>query len=60
MFNENVELLNQLDEVTFISFTNKINQNPKNVISSGVNAISQIKTIKKFQSKLGLERSIFF
>ena len=59
VFNENVELLNQLDEVTFISFTNKINKNPKNVISSGVNAISQIKTIKKFQSKLGLERSIF-
>ena len=59
VFNENVELLNQLDEVTFISFTNKINQNPKNVISSGVNAISQIKTIKRFQSKLGLERSIF-
>ena len=59
VFNENVELLNQLDEVTFISFTNKIDQNPKNVISSGVNAISQIKTIKRFQSKLGLERSIF-
>ena len=48
VFNENVELLNQLDEVTFISFTNKINQNPKNVISSGINAISQIRTIKKF------------
>ena len=53
------ELLNQLEEVTFLSFTNKINENPKNVISSGVNAISQIKTIKKFQNELGLERSIF-
>ena len=59
VFNENVKLLNQLEEVTFLSFTNKINENPKNVISSGVNAISQIKTIKKFQNELGLERSIF-
>ena len=59
VFNENVKLLNQLEEVTFLSFTYKINENPKNVISSGVNAISQIKTIKKFQNELGLERSIF-
>ena len=59
VFNENVKLLNQLEEVTFLSFTNKINENPKNVISSGVNAISQIKTIKKFQNELELKRSIF-
>ena len=59
VFNQNVELLNQLEEVTFLSFTNKINENPKNVISSGVNAISQIKTIKKFQNELELKRSIF-
>ncbi len=59
VFNENIKLLNQLEEVTFLSFTNKINGNPKNVISSGVNAISQIKTIKKLQKELGLERSIF-
>ena len=35
------------------------NENPNNVISSGVNAISQIKTIKKFQEEFGLKRSIF-
>ncbi len=59
VFNENVKYLNQINEVTFLSFTNKIYGNPKNVISSGVNAISQINTIKKFQKKFGLERSIF-
>ena len=59
VFNQNVQFLNQLKEVTFLSFTNKINENPKNVISSGVNAISQIQTIKKLQNELGLERSIF-
>ncbi len=59
VFNENVKYLNQINEVTFLSFTNKIYGNPKNVISSGVNAISQINTIKKFQKEVGLERSIF-
>ena len=59
VFNENVKYLNQINEVTFLSFTNKIYGNPKNVISSGVNAISQINTIKKFQKEFGLERSIF-
>ena len=59
VFNENVKYLNQINEVTFLSFTNKIYGNPKNVISSGVNAISQINTIKKFQKEVGLERTIF-
>jgi len=59
VFNENVKYLNQINEITFLSFTNKIYGNPKNVISSGVNAISQINTIKKFQKEVGLERTIF-
>ncbi len=59
VFNDSSIYLNEIKEVTFLSFTNKIKNNPKNVISSGVNAISQINTIKKFQSMNGLERSIF-
>ena len=59
LFNSNVIHLNELKDITFLSFTNKIHNNPKNVISSGVNAISQINTIKKFQNMYGLERSIF-
>ena len=59
LFNSNVIYLEELKDITFLSFTNKIYNNPKNVISSGVNAISQINTIKKFQEKNGLERSIF-
>ena len=46
-------------EITFLSLTNKVYNNPKNVISAGVNAISQINTIKKFQELTNLERSIF-
>ena len=53
VFNKNLALLSKFKDVTFVSFTNKINGNPNNVISAGVNAISQINTIKKFQ-KLSL------
>ncbi len=59
VFNNSSLYLDELKEVTFLSFTNKINNNPVNVISAGVNAISQINTIKKFQKLNGLERSIF-
>ena len=59
VFNSNIIYLNELKNVTFLSFTNKINKNPKNVISSGVNAVSQLNTIKKFQKIKGIERSIF-
>ena len=59
VFNENLVYLGELNDVFFISFTNKILNNPKNVIAAGINAISQIKTIIKFQKLSNLERSIF-
>ena len=58
VFNENTKYLDDLKEVTFISFTNKLIDNPKNVISAGVNAISQLQTIKKFNNKNNLSKSI--
>ena len=59
LFNNNIVNLNKLNDITFISLTNKVYNNPKNVISAGVNAISQVNTIKKFQQKNNIERSIF-
>ena len=59
VFNKNILYLNELKDVTFISFTNKLINNPKNVISSGVNARSQLLAIKKLQQKLELKRSVF-
>ena len=59
VFNESNKYLDELNEVTFLSFTNKIRNNPKNVISSGVNAISQINTIKKYLSENNLKNTIF-
>ncbi len=49
LFNSNVHNLKEINEITFLSLTNKVYNNPRNVISAGVNAISQINTIKKFQ-----------
>ncbi len=59
VFNESNKYLDELNEVTFLSFTNKIRNNPKNVISAGVNAISQINTIKKYLSENNLNNTIF-
>ena len=33
--------------VTFLSLTNKVINNPENIISTGINANSQLKTISK-------------
>ena len=58
VFNESSRYLDELKEVTFISLTNKIYGNPPNVISAGVNAISQLNTIDKFRKINEIERSI--
>ncbi len=59
IFQKNLKLLSSFSDMTFLSLTNKIESNPKNVISVGVNAISQINTIKKFLKKENLERPLF-
>ena len=59
VFNESTKYLDELKDITFLSFTNKIIDNPSNVISAGVNAISQINTIKKFSNDKNIKRSIF-
>ena len=48
IFNNNLIYLEELKDITFLSFTNKNINLPKNVISVGINASSQINTIKKF------------
>ena len=58
VFNESSKYLDELKDMTFISLTNKIYGNHLNVISAGINAISQINTINKFIKINNLERSI--
>ena len=58
VFNKNLVYLGELNELTFLSLSNTNTNNPKNVISAGINAISQIRAIKKFQEYKNIERSI--
>ena len=59
VFNESTKYLDELKDITFLSFTNKIINNPTNVISAGVNALSQVNTIKKYNKKNNINRTIF-
>ena len=58
IFNENLIYLDELQDVIFLSLTNKINDN-KNIISAGINANSQLKAITKFQILNNLKKTIF-
>ena len=48
VFYKSLSYLDEIPEITFLSFTNKTLNTPKNVISGGVNALSQFNAIKKF------------
>jgi len=59
IFNKNLIYLDQLKDTLFLSLTNKTIKNPKNIISVGINARSQLNTIKKFQKLNELKKTIF-
>ena len=59
IFYKNLEYLDEVKDTTFLSFTNKTLDLPKNVISAGVNSTSQINTIKKFINLNQIKKSIF-
>jgi len=59
VFNESLTYLDELKNITFLSLTNKIIDNPKNIISAGINASSQLKTIKKFLELNEIKKTIF-
>jgi len=58
IFKKNTTKLDQLNnDLIFLSFTNKTDNSKKNIISAGVNSISQFNAIKKFQTLNNIERS---
>ena len=59
VFYENLAYLEEVEDVTFLSFTNKTLDLPKNVISAGINSTSQLNTIKKFIELNEIKKSIF-
>ena len=60
IFNKNLIYLGELDEVTFLSLTNKNDNFSKNIINAGINATSQLNTIKKFLELNEIKKTIFF
>ena len=59
IFNNNLIYLDELKEMIFLSLTNKNIKDPKNIISAGINASSQIKTIMKFKKINNINKTIF-
>ena len=59
VFYESISYLDEIKDITFLSLTNKTLDLPKNVISAGINSISQFNTIKKFIEKNNIRKTIF-
>jgi hypothetical protein len=59
VFYENLEYLDEVKDMTFLSFTNKTLELPKNIISAGINSTSQLNAIKKFIEINQIKKSIF-
>ena len=58
VFYKNLIYLDQVEDVIFLSFTNKTIDLPKNVISTGINAVSQLNTIKTFLKLNEIKKTI--
>ena len=59
VFHKSLIYLDEVEDLTFISLTNKTIDLPKNVISAGVNASSQLEAIKKFIELNKIKKTIF-
>ena len=59
VFHKNIIYLDEMEDLTFLSLTNKTLDLPKNVISAGINSTSQFNTIKKFLETNQIQRTIF-
>jgi len=58
IFDKNTENLDKLSDAIFITFSNKIKGAQKNLIYAGVNAASQMATIKKFLEDNDIKKTI--
>ena len=59
VFYESLNYLDEIKDVTFVSFTNKTLNLPDNIISGGINATSQLNAIKKFIKLNDVKKTIF-
>ena len=58
IFFESLERLNEINNITFISLTNKTQKIPKNTIAFGININSQIETLKKYFDEIEVSKTL--
>ena len=58
IFFESLERLDEINNITFISFTNKIHKIPKNTIAFGINIESQIEALKRYFDKIKVSKTL--
>ena len=58
IFYESLERLNEINNITFISLTNKTQKVPKNTIAFGINIASQIEAIKKYFDEIKVSKTL--
>jgi hypothetical protein len=59
IFHESLEMLDEINKITFISFTNKTKFIPKNTIAFGVNLESQMDALNKYFKKINVSKTLF-
>ena len=59
VFHKSLSYLDEMNDMIFLSLTNKTLDIPKNVISAGINSTSQLNTIKKFLEINHIKKTIF-
>jgi len=58
IFYESLEKLNEINNITFISFTNITKNIPKNAIAFGINIESQMDTLKKYFDEIKISKTL--
>ena len=58
IFHESLEKLDEINNITFISFTNKTHKIPNNTVAFGINIDSQIDALKKYFDKIEASKTL--
>ena len=58
IFYENLERLGEINNITFISLTNKTEEIPKNTIAFGINIDSQVDILKKYFNEIDISKTL--
>ena len=58
IFYENLERLEEINKITFISLTNQTQKIPKNTIAFGINIESQMDALKKYFDKIEVSKTL--